>query len=255
MLGICNSDQRMNLVYQQLKRKCDCILLDDFTPLGLKFDALVLPMSGLKEDDTMLMRSVEMKCSPDFFSMLKDDGVIICGTMTKKLKELPYKIINLNELAYFVAANSKLTAEGVLFLLLDHTQKGLLELQVDLLGYGNSGKAIFDLLSKVGVDVRVVRRVVEEEDEHFISIEDYRQCKPREVIINTSLTNYIDEIMIKKMDENLIINLVRLANINEIMLRQRYCQIVHAGPLPAMFSPVSAATILSETLMDVLYGE
>lgn len=255
MLGICNSDTRMNLVYQQLKQKCDCVLLDDFTPLGLKFDAIVLPMSGLKDDESMIMRSVEMKCSSDFFGMLKEDGVLVCGTMTKKLKELPYKKINLNDLDYFIAANSKLTAEGVLFLLLDHTKKGLLEIQVDLLGYGNSGKAIYDLLKRLGVDVRVVRRVVEEEKEDFISIEEYRGCKPREVIINTSVTNYIDDIMIKKMDENLIINLVKLANINEMLLRQRFCQIVHAGPLPALFSPVSAASILSDTLMEVLYGD
>lgn len=255
MLGICNSDTRMNLVYQQLKQKCDCILLDDFTPLGLKFDAIVLPMSGLKDDDTMIMRSVEMKCTADFFGMLKEDGFLICGTMTKKLKELPYKKINLNDLDYFIAANSKLTAEGVLYLILDHTQKGLLEIQVDLLGYGNSGKAIYELLKRVGVEVRVVRRVVEDENEDFITIDDYRKCKPHDVIINTSLTNYIDDIMIKKMDENLIINLVKLANINEILLRQRYCQIVHAGPLPAMFSPVSAAKILSDTITEVMYGE
>ena len=95
MLGILNSDVRMNMVYQQIKDKIDCVLLDDFTVLKIKFDAILLPMSGLKDDDTMNVRGIDLKCPIEFFSMLKEDGVLICGNITKKLKELPFKMIDL----------------------------------------------------------------------------------------------------------------------------------------------------------------
>lgn len=253
MLGILNSDIRMNMVYQQVKDKIDCILLDDFTILKIKFDAILLPMSGLKEDDTMNVRGIDMKCPMEFFSMLKDDGVLICGNITKKLKELPYKIVDLNSYDSFIYVNSKLTAEGVLYLLLDNTNQGLLDLKVDLIGYGNSGKAIYELLKRIGIEVRVIRRKVLEENSDFISVEDYQGVKPYPVIINTSITNILDDLMIRKMDENLIINIVRSASFNEVLLRQRHCRIVHAGPLPAMFSPLSASSVLVKTLLELFY--
>ena len=253
MLGIVNSDIRMNIVYQQIKDKVDCILLDDFTVLKIKFDAILLPMSGLKDDDTMNIRGIDMKCPLEFFSMLKEDGVIICGNITKKISELPYKVIDLNSYESFIHVNSKLTAEGVLYLLLDNTNQGLLDLKVDLIGFGNSGKAIYELLTKIGIEVRVIRRRVHEEYTNFISVDEYQTLKPNSVIINTSLTNIIDDLMIRKMDENLIINIVRSASFNDVLLRQRHCRIVHAGPLPAMFAPQSAASVLVKTLLDLFY--
>lgn len=252
MLGIVNSDTRMNMVYQQLKNKMDCILLDDFSVLSVKFDAIVLPMSGLKDDYMMTLRGIEVKCPIEFFSMLKEDGVLIVGNMTKKLKELPYKKIDLNEMDQFIQANSKLTAEGVLYLLLDNTNSGLLDLQVDLIGYGHSGQAIYEILKRLGVRVRVIRRKITDESQDFINVEHYQTLKPYPIIINTSLTNIIDDSMIKKMDENLIINLVRSSSFNEALLRQRYCRVVQAGPLPALFSPKSAARILEDTLIEIL---
>ena len=94
MLAILNSDTRMNMVYQYLKNKMECILLDDFTILRMKFDAMVLPMSGWKEDGCMVIRGVDMKCPVEFFDMLKADGTIICGNMTPKIKELPFRKID-----------------------------------------------------------------------------------------------------------------------------------------------------------------
>ena len=253
MLAILNSDTRMNMVYQYLKNKMECILLDDFTVLKMKFDAILLPMSGWKDDGAMVVRGIDMKCPIEFFDMIKEDGVIICGNMTPKIKELPYRKIDLNSYEAFIQANSKLTAEGVLFLLLDNTNQGLLDLDVDLIGYGHSGKAINELLKRIGVKIRVVRRVVLEESSDFVSVDEYLGLKPSSIIINTSITNIIDDLMIRKMDENLIINLVRSASFNEALLRQRHCRIVHAGPLPAIFSPQSAAHVMQETLMDILY--
>ena len=253
MLGIVNSDTRMNMVYQLLKDKVDCILLDDFSVLKVPFDAILIPMSGLKDDNMMNVRGIDMNCNIEFFSMLKENGMIISGNVTSSLKQLPYKIIDLNQYDFFVNVNSKLTAEGVLYLLIDNTNYSLSDLTIDLIGYGNSGKAIYDLLRRLNVNVRVIRREVNENSSNFISVDDYLKLIPSPVIINTSLTNIIDDLMIKKMDENLIINLVRTSKFNDILLRQRHCRIVHAGPLPAIFSSKSAADVLSETIMHILY--
>ena len=253
MLGIVNSDTRMNLVYQQLKNKIDCILLDDFSVLKVRFDAILLPMSGLSDDDSMIVRGVEMKCPLEFFSMINENGVIISGNVTPRLKQLNMNIIDLNHYKDFIDINSKLTAEGVLYLLIDNTSKSLKDIDVDIIGYGHSGKAIYDILTKLEMNVRVIRREVFEKQPNFISVEQYSSLKPYPIIINTSLTNIIDDYMIKKMDENIIINLVRSASFNEILLRQRHCRMIHAGPLPDMFSYETAAKVIVNTLLGIFY--
>ena len=253
MLGIVNSDARMNMVYQQLKNRINCVLLDDLSTLTLSFDAILLPMSGLKEDDTMNIRGIDVHCSEEFFSMLKEDGILICGNCTPKLKQLSYKLIDLNEIESFININSKLTAEGVLYLLIDNTNCSLDDLSVDLIGYGHSGHAIYEILRSLNVNARVIRREVKEKSSNFISVDEYMKCIPSKVIINTSITNIIDDLMMKKMDENLIINIVRSASFNEALLRQRHCRIVHAGPLPAIFASKSAADILTQTILEILY--
>ena len=253
MLGILNSDTRMNMVYQQIKDKIECILLDDFSVLKVKFDAILLPMSGLRDDDVMIMRGIEMKCPIEFFSMLKEGGVLICGNVTPRLKQLNLNIIDLNDNKSFIDINSELTAQGVLFLLIDNTNYGFSELNVDLIGYGHSGKAIYKLLTKLNMNVRVIRRELVDKHPDFITVDQYLSLKPYEIIINTSLTNIIDDLMIKKMDENLIINLVRSSTFNDVLLRQRHCRILHAGPLPSMFFSKSAANVLTQTLMEIFY--
>lgn len=253
MLGILNSDTRMNIVYQQLKDKIDCILLDDFSILKVKFDAIVLPMSGLRDDDVMIVRGIEMKCPVEFFSMLNENGLVITGNVTPRLKQLNLNIIDLNQYKEFIDSNSELTAEGILYLLIDNTTKSIKDLDIDLIGYGHSGKAIYNLLTKLNINVRVIRREVYEKQSNFITVEQYSSLKPYPIIINTSLTNIIDDLMIKKMDENLIINLVRNSSFNDILLRQRHCRIIHAGPLPAMFSFETAAKVLVNTLLDIFY--
>lgn len=253
MLGILNSDTRMNMVYQQIKDKIECILLDDFSILKVKFDAILLPMSGLRDDDVMLVRGIEMKCPMEFFSMLNEGGVLICGNVTPRLKQLNLNIIDLNNYKSFIDTNSELTAQGVLYLLIDNTNYSLTDLNVDLIGFGHSGKAIYNLLTKLNMNVRVIRRELIDKHHNFITVDQYSSLKPYDIIINTSLTNIIDELMIKKMDENLIINLVRNATFNDVLLRQRHCRILHAGPLPALFSYKTAANVLTQTLMEIFY--
>ena len=253
MIGICNSDRRNFLLYQQLKHTADCILLEDGKPVHIDLDILILPVSGIRNDKTMMMKGMRIPIADEFIQMVKRDGLIICGNVTDLLVSYDRKILDISQMESYTLGNSRLTAEGVLYLLLDNTQKGLFDLKVDLIGFGASGKAIYNMLRLLGVRVRVIRRHLEDAKDNFVTVEDYQRLKPFDVIINTSLTNIIDEDMIRKMDENLIINLVGDADINEVLLRTRQVRIVHAGPLPALLSPLSAANLLMKTLQEVLY--
>lgn len=254
MIGICNADARMNLCYQLLKQQEDCILIDDGLYVPIHLDVLVLPMSGIKDDYSMTIKNVPVKLASNFFDMLKEDGIIITAQINEILKKLDKKIIDLNDHDYFSLSNARFTAEGVLFLLLDNTKKSLLDLEIDLIGYGQCGRIIYSMLKGLGCKVRVIRRKTEVNHPDFITVEEYHYLKPKEIIINASRTNEILDSMIRKMDETLVINLVSEHRFNELLMKTRNSRVLHAGPLPAMMTPYSSAYLLKETLLEVIHG-
>lgn len=253
MIGICNSDIRMNICYQLLKQHKECILIDDGNYIPIHLDMLILPMSGLKDDHTMTFKGVNMKVSSDFFDMVKPDGVIVTAQVNELLQNTKRKIIDLNDYEDFSISNARYTAEGVLFLLLDNTKKSLLDLEIDLIGYGRCGKIIYSLLKGLGCNVRVIRRVVDTKHADFISVDEYRYLKPKDIIINASRNNEIDDSMIRKMDDTLVINLVSNHIFNELLMKSRNSRVLHAGALPALMTPYSSARCLYETLFEVSY--
>lgn len=253
MIGICNGDMRLNLLYQQLKHHTECILIDDGQGVNIDLDYLILPLSGINDQHIMMMRGIEMKVGDHFFDMVKPEGLVICGNVNEALLSYHKNVFDINNIESFKQGNSQMSAEGVLYLLIDHTRKGLYDLKVDIIGYGSVGKALYGLLRCLGVKTRVIRRHLEEDKENFITVEDYQRKMPYEVIINTSLTAVVDEAMIQKMDDHLIINLVSSFKINEALLRNRHSRIIHAGPLPALLSPVSAAKLMADTLQEIFH--
>lgn len=247
MIGICYSDIRMYYLYQNLKKHTQCVLLEDTSVLPLELDVLILPLSGVKDNQMLMMRGFKMHAEDEFFEMVKPEGCIISGT-GYGLAKFNRKVVNLDEFNEFMNANAALTAEGILFLVLDNTKMSLKDIQFDIIGYGRCGKAMYDLLKKLDCSVRVIRR----ESDEFTTVEQYQKLIPGNVIINTSLSNIIDDILIKKMDDTLIINIVGEATFDEIALRKHNSKVIHAGPLPSLLSPITASRILYETVMEVL---
>lgn len=249
MIGIFNSDQRMLEALRILSASTSTFLINDVNDSLPVFDYLLLPMSGLRKGQVK-MQNAWVNLPDDFWHHCLKECVIFTGTMNEEILQLPFKCVNLSNDDLFISANSRLTAEGVLFLLLDNTSVGLSECKVDLLGFGHSGKEIYNVLKALDVKVRVIRRKVEHESSDFMSVSTWKQLPVNDVVINTSLTNWIDEDTVNHWKKApLILNIVSSYRMPENRITTKGGHVINAGVLPALIASKSAGRVLAECVL------
>lgn len=80
-----------------------------------------------------------------------------------------------------IQMNAVYTAQGTLAVLLSLIKEELHHIQVDVIGYGRCGKAIYQLLNRLNIPVRVITR----QKLSDVYYHDYQGYKPAKIIINT----------------------------------------------------------------------
>ncbi len=252
MIGLMNADQRLLEAARILKASLPVFLIEDVNEELPHLEAVVFPMSGVKNGKVKL-NGEWVELSEHFWQQLPQDCLLISATVNEEMRAMDRSWIDLSENESFIQNNSRLTAEGVLFLLLDNTTCGLADCHVDLLGYGHCGKEIYDLLTALDVKVRVVRREVKHESEQFISLDTWRKLPVNEIVINTSITNWIDEASVKRWEKApLILNIVSAYRLPESKIMAKGGRVVNAGVLPALIAWKSAGEQLAACVKGVL---
>lgn len=257
MLGIIYADERMAEVKNYLENKMDVCLIESINDIKEKLNYLLLPMSGINDSGEIKVRGKWVNIPDALWNACQSDCVLFSGKDCESFKNYPYKFKNLSENETFANENARLTAEGVLFLLIDNTVYGLKDLSVDLLGFGHCGQEIYHILKVLDVKVRVVRRHVEHESEEFISYDTWQKLPCHDCVINTSITNWMSDEWIQAWGTPpLILNIVTDLHLNESLMLKEGGRVVNAGPLPALLSSKSAAIILGKAIIEeVFHGE
>ena len=93
---------------------------------------------------------------------LKDVGdgeTLVCGRLDEGAEKLAecknLRVCRILENEKFQAVNARLTAEGALALILDHSMLSLDDMRVLVLGFGRTGAAVVRLMDKLGVSVNI----------------------------------------------------------------------------------------------------
>lgn len=215
MIGIIKSDDRMQYAAEKLKQYDEVVCIDSLEKKYPMLDVLVLPMNGIKNNQLFMNNQFQI-IPDDFWENCKKTCRFFSATAN--LDKITDLTLNQN----FNKANARLSAEGVLFLLIDNTNYSLEECEIDLLGYGSCGEAIYELLSKVGCKVRVVRRHKDMKHDSFITVDSWKKTALSTIIINTSITSWIDDEIIEKMNaKSLIINIATHLSFNEKAIQKR----------------------------------
>ena len=147
MIGLCKADQRMEDCMKYLHD--DAFLFDENTKDCSDCKVFVLPMSGINHG-CVFLRGKQVDIT-HLLQQLPQDCVIVSGRYCEELKQFNRKIVILDEVEEFLEINADLTAEGVLYYLLDNKKQALNQLRIDLLGYGHCGKAIYHLLRSLNI--------------------------------------------------------------------------------------------------------
>ncbi|MEF9961833.1 MAG: hypothetical protein RR863_03865 [Erysipelotrichaceae bacterium] len=254
LIGVIHSNKEMLEVYLNLSKTYDTYLIDEFSKESdlIVPDIIVFPINGIDEEGNIKGNHGKIILNKAFYKQLKDKK-IFAGIHVPFLQALQYPIHYYLEDQQVIMQNAVFTAEGVLFLLIDCTQLSILELKIDLIGYGVCGKVIYDLLKAMGAHVRVIRREVDISNEDMISIQRWKQMECGDVIINTAPAVIIDrERMSSFIKKPVIIDIASGNQIDEKDALYYGIRLIQGKSLPAIFASKSAGKLIGEYIRGII---
>ena len=126
----------------------------------------------------------------------------------------------------------------------DALAKSLYDIQIDIIGYGHCGKAIYRMLKSLDVKVRVIRRDCIEDDT-FMTTKHWKQCG--DVIINTSIEKLMDaDLMRSWKNAPLIIDIATPDVVDKQCAKELGIPYQKEGNLPGRFCAESAGKIIAD---------
>ena len=173
-----------------------------------------------------------------------------------RLKKIKYIDIMNDEI--FTIKNANLTAEGVLGIIINKSEKSLFENNILLLGSGRITKACSRLFSKLGVDFAVAsysfldyQRSYSFSDKCYYKEEYIKDLNQFDIVVNTRPFKYIDDMVLNKFSKNcLFIETASVECLNKEMVKDfDYCL---APALPTKFTAETAGKFLYERIMGEL---
>ena len=155
--------------------------------------------------------------------------------------------------------NAKLTAEGVLALIISNSEKSVFENNILILGSGRVGKAINMLLNKLNLNITIATFHEEKITETLLmnskvvyfyspdfSLEQY------DIIINTVPLQILDDNLLKQVQSDAAILEIASVNcLNKEKLNEYAFKYILAPGLPMVYCPKAAADIMFKSIVSL----
>lgn len=245
-IAIVSSDNRLQQVYKNLSMDFKTVLIDETTDFNaiVDIDVLVFPVKGCDALGYLSFGEKQIKIPSLFWTQLDPNARIITGMRNQFLDKQKQPKLYYMEDKNVVRENALLTTEGILALLIEHTKRSIFELKIDIIGYGNCGKSIYEVFRNLGLQVRVLRRECKHTKE-FCPLANWMQCG--DVIINTSVQCVIDKERIHTWEKKpLIIDIATPDVIDTRTAKEVGITVLKAGNLPGRFASESAGDIIAD---------
>lgn len=253
-IAVVCRDMRMRYAAEVMNSWADVYLVEtaaDMLQLPL-LDALVLPVGGMDAQGNIAMQDGSLHIPASFWHIQGKRLRVYSGT-TQKAKECHADITCYMQDEQLIDQNALLTAEGVLYELIGCTAKSIYALQVDIVGYGHCGKAIYQLLKNLHIAVRVIRRQADTRAD-MLATAAWEQCG--DVIIYTALGQLIDEAMLKRWQKHPIILDIATPKLFDEALLQRYgIKYKRLPGLPGRFASRSGGMLIADHVRRKLCAE
>lgn len=161
----------------------------------------------------------------------------------------------------FLVKNSRLTAQGVIKIILENTERDLFLLNAAVIGYGRCGKAVCRTLMNNGLDVTSFSRSSKSKafaENDGCKIKDISEIdlliSSFDIIINTVPHNIISERGIETLSQdNLYIEVASKPYGFDISKSDIFnFKYVLGSSLPGKYTPVSAGVNIADTVIEIL---
>lgn len=252
--AIMISDERMNVIADELKKDglevLACCTEEDMETLKAcagEWDLLLLPIRGIDCEGYVAVPGVKVFMG-EVMSSLKPEALVITGLQTEYLKNLDRKVLCYFEDEQVRWQNVRLTAEGILYLLLKETKKSIFAQSIDLTGYGYVGKAAHELLKKLEIPHRLVDRAASEAKDgtEVLALDAWKCMEPAPVIVNSIPALVADEETGSRWPEDTVFLDIASGGAGACENVKRRIHYVAAPPLPGLVARESAGLMLAE---------
>lgn len=190
---------------------------------------------------------------PDgFWACLREDCLIISGMPSPFLESLPQpKHYYMRDEAY-VRRNAQLTAQGVLFYVLDQLDRSISLISADIIGKGTCGEAIGRMLAQNGVRIRYVRHA-QTMTPGECSFEEWVKGSCGDFIIQTAPAALLREEHLRAWaQQTKVIDIASVKTVDERLMKRYEIPYLKAGNIPELFAWRSAGANLYDYVKKVL---
>lgn len=219
-------------------------------------DYIVLPLPSTKDKITVFNSISDDKIYiSDLQEFITEQKVFTCKLMIEGKNCKDY---SLNET--FAMKNAVPTAEGAVALAVLHSKKAIFHSKALVIGNGRIGKILSNMLKCMGAEVTVSAR--RENDLSLIEAFNMKKIETSKItgiakefdfIFNTVDSPVIDTEFLKSVKKDALI--IELASHPGGIYGDKSlarCEIINGQGLPGKFSPITAAEILSETIIKLI---
>ncbi len=257
---VLGGDERQKYLTENLKAK-GYNTEHIFTKENLKekinsSDYVVLPLPSTKDKITVFNTLSDDKIYiSDLQEYIKNQKVFTCKLMLEGKNCRDYSILD-----SFAIKNAVPTAEGAIALAVLHSKKTLFSNKALIIGNGRIGKILSLMLKNMGADVTVSAR--KESDLSFIEAFNMKNIRTSDInsvasqfdfVFNTVDFPVIDTEFLRGMKKDAL--LIELASHPGGIYGDKTaakCEIINAQGLPGKYSPITAAEILTDTVISLI---
>ena len=235
-------------------------LKQELTAKGFKTEELTFPIQTSKGD--ILIYAPNKKWKEEEIKLLPENIYLFCGNIAPEyqsvLKEKNITFVNLLLDEHFAVENAKLTAEGVLALMIEGTEKSIFENNVLILGAGRIAKSCAMLFTKLGIkfSIATFNKTEYENCFYYTNSNFYEyafvdKISTFDIIINTRPMLFIDENIIKKIAPNTLF--IETASIDCLDKEKvKNFTFLPAPGLPQKYSCISASKLMLTKILGEL---
>lgn len=187
---------------------------------------------------------------------------LFCGTISdeaqKVLKEKKIKYVNLLKNETFAIKNAQLTAEGVLSLIIENSEKSIFENKILILGAGRVAKSCADVFKSLNLNFAIASyNKAKFPENNYFSKRNYlgknfvKHLQNFDVIINTIPAKIFDDKMLEKIaDETVFIETASTPCLDES--KAKNFKYIKAPGLPQKFSASTAGKLMMKNILGGL---
>ena len=192
-------------------------------------------------------------------SKVEDGAQVFCGRVSDEASALANSrditLCTYNDSERFQAINSRLTAEGALEIVIEHSKKSIADCYVLIMGFGRTGAAMAKILGKLDVAFDVVStssvRPAHAFAKHVVPMRDF-DFEKYDIVINTIPSPVVsDKELMSMKDDCVYIDLASKSAINLDYAKYLGIDADIYPALPAKTCPVSAAKAMFDYIMEV----